>query len=140
MNSNNQNTKTNINKLLALAITAILLSACADKVPEGARAVRDKLTKLKSDSQLANLAPVAISEANDAVIAAEKPRKSNKEDQAAGHYLVFVADHKVDAARAQAQKRLSEDQCEKAGVASRHHEAHHEQAQDDALQQEKCGQ
>lgn len=99
-----------IKKPLVIAVAAILLGGCAAKPPEGADAVRNKLIRLQSDSQLATRAPVAIKEAEVAVNAAEQPRKSGKKEQALGQHLVFIADHKVDIAQAQAQSRLSEDQ------------------------------
>jgi len=135
--------KKSIKKPLAIAITALLLGACADKPPEGSAAARNKLTQLQSDSQLATRAPVAIKQADDAVRAAEQPRDSNKEDQATGEHLVFIADHKVDTAQAQAQSRLSEDQRaglseqrETARLDSRTREADIAHDKNDALQQQ----
>lgn len=134
----------NIRKPLAVAIAALLLGACASpKPPEGSEAARNKLTQLQSDSQLATRAPVAIKEADDAVRAAEQPRKSNKEDQAAGQHLVLIADRKVDTAAAQAQSRLAEDQRaglseqrESARLDSRTREADIAHGQNYALQQQ----
>lgn len=135
--------KKSIKKPLAIAIAALLLGACAGEPPEGSEAARNKLTRLQSDSQLATRAPVAINEADDAVRAAEQPRKSNKDDQAAGQHLVFIADHKVDTAQAQAQSRLSEDQRtglseqrETARLDSRTREADIAHGQNYALQQQ----
>ncbi len=85
-----------------------LISACASAptAPEGADTARAKLTSLQSDAQLANRAPVEIREAEAAVIAAEEPRQDSQH----ARHLVFVADRKVDIARARAQSRLYEDQ------------------------------
>lgn len=90
-----------------VALSAFLLSACAtSKVPSEVTDVRNKLTRLQSDSQLASRAPVAVKEAEAAVQAAEKIPK----DKAEARHLVWVADHKIDIAKAQAEGRLLEDQ------------------------------
>ena len=73
--------------------------------PDGADAVRAELTALQSDSKLASRAPVAIQEAEEAVRSAETPT----EDTAAGAQAVYVAQGKVAIARAQAERRLAED-------------------------------
>lgn len=92
--------------LLGAASAAVLLSACAMPVkPDGADAARAELTALQNDSKLAVLAPVAIQEAETAVRAAETPT----EDAAAGQQAVYVAQGKVAIARAQAERRLAED-------------------------------
>ena len=95
-------------KTLAAAVTSLLLAACAAGMikPTGAANARSKLTQLQSDPQLASRAPVAINDAELAVRAAEEPRADND----LARHLVFMADHKVDIAWAQAQARLSEDQ------------------------------
>jgi outer membrane protein OmpA-like peptidoglycan-associated protein len=86
----------------------VLLSACAttSKTPAEVAAVRSKLSTLQSDPQLASRAPVAIKEAELAVQAAEKVPK----DKPTLNHLVWVADHKIDIAAAQAQARYLEDQ------------------------------
>ena len=98
------------NKLTALAAVFLLLAGCMSKPtqPDGAAEIRSKLTRLQSDPQLASLDPVAIKDAEDAVRAAEEPRK--KEEKALAQHLVFIADRKVDIALARAQSRLLEDQ------------------------------
>lgn len=96
------------NLFVATAAASLFLGACstAPIKPEGADAVRGKLTQLQSDPRLASRAPVAIKEAELAVAAAEQPRQ----DKDLEKHLVFMADHKVDIASAQAQARLLEDQ------------------------------
>ena len=66
-----------VSKLIVVAMTSVLLASCAGAPtqPEGAADVRSKLTQLQSDPQLASRAPVAIKEAEAAVIAAEQPQK-----------------------------------------------------------------
>jgi outer membrane protein OmpA-like peptidoglycan-associated protein len=68
--------------------------------------VRNKLMRLQADPQLASRAPVALKDAEEAVQAAETLPK----DKTLAHHLVWVADHKIDIASAQAQTRLLEDQ------------------------------
>ncbi len=95
-------------KLIATAVAAVMLVACAGqmKKPYGADEARAKLTQLQGNSQLASLAPVAIKDAEAAVVAAEQPQR----DVELGKHLVFIADRKIDIAAAQAQRRLYEDQ------------------------------
>ena len=104
MNHSNRFLKT----LLATAAAAVVLAACSAGMtkPDGAAQARDRLTALQANSQLASRAPVEIKDAEDAVRAAEQPR----EDDETARHLVFMADHKVDIATAQAHARLLEDQ------------------------------
>ena len=85
-----------------------LLAACAAdavKDPDSVR-VRASLTSLEADSDLASRAPVAIHDAEIAVSSAEQPQT----DQAVSAHLVYIADRRVQIARAQAQTKLDEDQ------------------------------
>ncbi|MGQ0623026.1 MAG: OmpA family protein [Panacagrimonas sp.] len=97
-----------IKTLLATAVASLLLAACSagPTRPQGADNARTKLTALQSDPQLASLAPVAIKEAEAAVVAAEKPQ----EDKELGQHLVLMADRKVEIASSQAQSLLLENQ------------------------------
>jgi len=94
--------------LIAIAVASILLAACAAAPvkPTGAEEARAKLTRLQSDPNLANKAPAATAEAERAVQAAEQPQT----DREVGEYRVYIADRKVDIAKAQAQTRYFEDQ------------------------------
>jgi outer membrane protein OmpA-like peptidoglycan-associated protein len=94
--------------LIATAVAAVLLAACAAApvAPQGAAEVRTRLTQLQSDPKLATLAPVAIDEADAAVRIAEQPEA----DASVGSHRVYIADRKVEIARAQAETRLLEDQ------------------------------
>jgi len=94
--------------LLASAVASILLAACttAPVKPDGAAEARVKLTQLQSDPNLASRAAVAIKDADAAVRAAEQP-EVNKELAA---HRVYLADRKVDTARALAETRFAEDQ------------------------------
>lgn len=64
----------------------------------------------KADPQLNSRAPVALKEAEDAVLAAEQPRRGQGQGQALGQHLLVMADRKVEVARALALARLYEDQ------------------------------
>jgi outer membrane protein OmpA-like peptidoglycan-associated protein len=92
---------------IAIAIAALMMAGCATtKTPDGANAVRNKLTQLQSNPELATRAPVAIQSAEAAVREAEKPTT----DTTKSRHLVLIADRKVDTAVALAEKRLLEDQ------------------------------
>lgn len=95
-------------RLLPIAAAALLMAACSTPPtrPDGADSARTRLSKLQGDPQLANLAPVAIKEAEVAVVAAEKAT----DDVELGRHLVVIADRKVEIATARAQSRLLEDQ------------------------------
>jgi outer membrane protein OmpA-like peptidoglycan-associated protein len=114
--------------LIAAAVAAALVAACAvaPVKPEGAAEARNKLTQLQSNPNLANRAPLAIKEADAAVRAAEQPQA----DKELGEYLVYMADRKVEIARAEADTSFAEDQRaalsaqrDKARLDARTHEA-----------------
>jgi outer membrane protein OmpA-like peptidoglycan-associated protein len=93
--------------LIAVAIAATLAVGCASvpKKPLGSEQVRAKLTALQSDSALANKAPVAIKDAEMAVREAEISQK----DLPLAAHRVYIADRKVDTARALAETRSAEE-------------------------------
>ncbi len=93
-----------VRTLIAAAVGSVVMAGCATTAiqPEGATDARNRLTQLQSDSQLATRAPVAIKDADVAVRAAEKPQ----EDKEVGEHLVYMADRKIEIARALAQSRL----------------------------------
>jgi outer membrane protein OmpA-like peptidoglycan-associated protein len=104
--------------------------------PAGSEQARAKLIALQGDARLANRAPVAVKDAEAAVQRAEVPQK--KKDMALGAHLVYIADRKVDTARALAETQTAEaertalnEQSEKARLDSRTHEA--DVAKTDAL-------
>ncbi len=95
--------------LIATAVASMLLTAActtAPVKPDGAAEARVKLTQLQSDPDLASRAAVAIKDADAAVRAAEQP-EMNKELAA---HRVYLADRKVDTAKALAETRFAEDQ------------------------------
>lgn len=97
---------------LVLALAGFALSACATAVkPDGADRVRAELTTLQTNPEYASRAPVALEEAEAAVRVAETPTT----DQAVGAQAVYAADRKVAIARAQAEKRIAEDQVKTLG-------------------------
>src|SRR5271165_5715443 len=107
MNTSHE-TQTRGRSVIAIAVASILLAACAAAPvkPTGAEEARAKLTRLQSDPNLANKAPAAMAEAERAVQVAEQPQT----DRDLGLYRVYIADRKVDIAKAQAQTRYFEDQ------------------------------
>src|ERR1700730_14431637 len=94
--------------LIAMSVASVLLAACAAAPlkPDGAAEVRSKLTQLQSDPSLASRAPLAIEEADAAVRTAEQPQA----DRELAAHRVYLADRKVETAKAQAETRLAEDQ------------------------------
>jgi outer membrane protein OmpA-like peptidoglycan-associated protein len=94
--------------LIATAVASILLAACttAPVKPDGASEARVKLTQLQSDPNLASRAAVAIKDADAAVRAAEQPEA----DKALAAHRVYLADRRVDTAKALAETRFAEDQ------------------------------
>lgn len=114
--------------LVATAVAAALITACASvpMKPAGSAEVRSKLTQLQANPDLANRASVAMKDADTAVVAAETPQP----DEALAQHRVFMADRKVDTAKALAETSLAEDQRvtlsqqrEKARLDARTHEA-----------------
>ena len=108
MNDTNHNGQTVRSTLIATAVAAILLAGCAAAPvkPDGAMEARAKLTQLQSDPNLSSRAAAAIKDADLAVRAAEQP-EPNKELAA---HRVYLADRKVDTAKALAEARFAEDQ------------------------------
>lgn len=102
------NTAMPVSRMLIAAAALLAVAACAttETRPDGAAAVRAKLTQLQSDPQLATRAPVAMKDAEAAVRTAEIPTA----DRNLGHHRVTMADRKVEIASAQAQARFAEDQ------------------------------
>jgi len=98
----------NTSSLIVVTTAAALLAACAGAPVKttGAAEARSKLMQLQSNGELASRAPVAIKEADLAVTAAEAPER-NAELSA---HRVYLADRKVDTARALAETRFAEDQ------------------------------
>jgi outer membrane protein OmpA-like peptidoglycan-associated protein len=95
-------------RLAGLVVTALLAAACAGtpETPSGAVQARQELTRLQSDPALGSLAPDAIRDADMAVTAAEQP------DRAADvtAHRVYIAQRKVEIARALAEAKLAENQ------------------------------
>ena len=114
--------------LIAIAVAAALVAGCASapKKPAGSEQVRAKLTALQNDPALAAQAPVATKDAELAVNQAEIMQP----DLALASYRVYIADRKVDTARAQAETQAAAvrhvaltEQGEKARLDSRTREA-----------------
>lgn len=96
-------------RLAAAAATASLLAlgACATPVkPDGADTVQQQLAELQTDPRLAGYAPTAFQDAALAVQAANTVTT----DKAAGEQAVYVAQRKVQIARAEAERQLAEEE------------------------------
>jgi outer membrane protein OmpA-like peptidoglycan-associated protein len=106
--SNTRHTLAIRTTLVAAAVASALLAACATAPTklDGAVQARNKLTQLQANPDLASRAPVAIKEAQAAVAAAEQPES----DQPLALHRVYIADRKVETAKAMAETRLAEDQ------------------------------
>jgi len=104
----NVTTHTLPNRLVALAVAALIFSACATAPvkPDGAVEVRAKLTRLESNPDLATRAPDALKEAEAAVAVAEIPQT----DREIATSNVYLADRKVDIAASRAKTKFLEDQ------------------------------
>jgi len=125
-----------IRSLIAAAVAATLIAGCASapEKPAGSEQVRAKLTALQGEPTLANRAPVALKDAEAAVGVAETPQK----DLVLAAHRVYIADRKVETARALAETQFPEEQrtalneqSEKARLDSRTREA--DVAKTDAL-------
>ena len=95
----------------ALACASLALAACGLTPalvpvhdPGGAR-VRAELAALEADPALAGRAPEAMKEAQDAVQAAE----AGQSDADLARHLVYLADRKVQTARALAEAEVAQD-------------------------------
>ena len=102
----NNSGNSQMRSLIAVAVAAAMLAGCASAPtkPAGSDEVRAKLTALQSDPALAGSAPVAMKEAETAVVVAEMAQK----DLALAAHRVYLADRKVDTARALAQTQAAE--------------------------------
>lgn len=91
-----------------MLISTLAFAGCASspKKPDGADAVRSKLSQLQADPNLSSLAPVALKEAEVAVKTAEQPTK----DKALAEHRMRLAESRVEIAKARAQSRYNEDQ------------------------------
>jgi outer membrane protein OmpA-like peptidoglycan-associated protein len=94
--------------LAVCTAVAALLAACASapRAPPAAEAVRERLTALRDDPALAGKADVALQDAEAAVRSAEMPER----DKVLTAQRVYLADRKVESARAQAEMRVAEEQ------------------------------
>lgn len=94
----------------ALVLSSIFLAACATTPasPPGAADVRAKLNTLQNDPNLAERARVELRQAEEAVRLAEQPVSAA--DAQLGEHRIYMAERKVEIARAKATTRYLEDQ------------------------------
>lgn len=93
--------------LVTVAVTAALAVGCASapEKPAGSEQVRAKLTALQNNAALSAKAAVATKDAEAAVVQAEIVQP----DLALAAHRVYIADRKVDTARAQAETKAAEE-------------------------------
>jgi outer membrane protein OmpA-like peptidoglycan-associated protein len=108
MNATNSKGWSTARGLIVTSAVVALLAACASvpTKPAGAAEARARLTQLQTDPNLGSRAPVAMKEADAAVSYAEQPQP----DRDLAAHAVFMANTKVDIAKAQAETRFAEDQ------------------------------
>lgn len=94
--------------LVLVSVSSALMIGCSPALvkPTGPIAARAKLTELQADPRLSGRVPVALKDAELAVARAEMPQQ----DVELAAHLAYVADRKVDTARALAETRYAEDQ------------------------------
>ena len=91
---------------IVLLLLVVLLTACtaAPKKDLALERVRNELENLKSNTELAGYAPLALGEAERALRAAEQA----KGDDLYRSYLVYMADHRIQIARTMAEREQYE--------------------------------
>ena len=101
--------------LVAVTVASVLAACASTSVrPAGAVDARARLAQRQSDPALANRAPLAMQAADDAVRVAERPGTDSDLEA----YRIYMADRKIDIARAEAETRLAEDQQPELGAES----------------------
>jgi hypothetical protein len=89
--------------VLACSLDACFLGGTKDPAADQART---ELNALQADPQLVSRAPKELKEAQEAVVAAEESQK----DPALSAHLAYIAERKVQTARALAEAHVAEDQ------------------------------
>ena len=104
-----------VGRSATLILTAGILAACATgpSSPPGAAEVRDKFESLQADPELSERARVELREAEVAVTLAERPLANDQAEL--GAHRVYMADRKVEVARAMATTRHAESQRDRLG-------------------------
>lgn len=99
-------------KILMAGALALVLTSCASTppTPDGANAVRERLTALQNNPNLSDRARVEIREAEQAVRLAETPVP--EKEASLGEHRVYMAERKVGIAEATATKNYAESQRE----------------------------
>ena len=94
-------------QLTGAVLSLLLVASCATTpTPQGAVQVRNKLTVLQNDPNLAPQARMEIREAEEAVRIAEQP----EDDEALSEHRIYIADRKLSIAEAKAITRYAEVQ------------------------------
>jgi outer membrane protein OmpA-like peptidoglycan-associated protein len=97
--------------MLCLGLSVLALSACgsAPKKDLALEQIRSQLNELQSDSELSGYAPLALGEAERATRAAENATGNDTER----NHLIYMADRRIQIARAAAQREKMEAELEK---------------------------
>ena len=108
-------TTARIGTIAALALSAALLAGCASspESPPGSDEARSNLSALQNDVNLVDRAPDALREAEIAVRLAEEPLPASQARLA--EHRVFMAEQKVEIARARATTHYTEAQRQRLG-------------------------
>lgn len=97
-------------KISGLVLSLLLVASCSSTPvsPEGSAQVRNKLTALQNDSNLASQIRAELREAEEAVQIAEQPLPEDEVEL--GEHRVYIAENKVAIAEAKATTRFAEVQ------------------------------